>query len=123
MPQKRQYKIPVTRNTALCYIRQSVTLNPNDMDSPERQRENIEVVCRQNGWLPEWYVDADGHKSGTKEKNRPGWLALKTRLSDPDIVALVANDLSRLHRKGWRVGDLLDFVDEYDSQTCAGSSR
>jgi len=29
-------------------------------------------------------------------------------------VALVANDLSRLHRKGWRVGDLLDFVDEHD---------
>ena len=58
-------------------------------------------------------MDADGHKTGTKEKNRPGWLAVKARLGDPDVVALVANDLSRLHRKGWRIGDLLDFVDEY----------
>lgn len=47
-----------------------------------------------------------------------GWrlqeLALKARLGDPDVTALVANDLARLHRKGWRIGDLLDFVDEYD---------
>ena len=47
------------------------------------------------------------------EKNRPGWLALKARLNDPDVIALVANDLARLHRKGWRVGDLLDFVDQH----------
>ena len=41
-------------------------------------------------------------------------VGLKARLGDADVVALVANDLSRLHRKGWRVGDLLDFVDEHD---------
>jgi hypothetical protein len=29
------------------------------------------------------------------------------------VAAIVANDLSRLHRKGWRVGDLLDFVEEH----------
>jgi len=101
------------RITALCYIRQSKTRDANDMDSPERQRSNIQIICEQQGWTPEWYMDADGHKTGTKEKNRPGWLAVKARLGDPDVVALVANDLSRLHRKGWRIGDLLDFVDEY----------
>jgi len=37
-------------------------------------------------------------------------------LGDPDVVAIVANDLARLHRKGWRVGDLIDFADEHDVQ-------
>lgn len=43
----------------------------------------------------------------------PPRLALKKRLGDPDVVAVVANDLARLHRKGWRVGDLLDLLDEH----------
>jgi DNA invertase Pin-like site-specific DNA recombinase len=109
MPSKKATKLP-DRRVALCYVRQSQTRDENDMDSPERQRENITLACQQHGWTPEWYEDVDGHRSGTKVKNRPGWLALKARLADPDVAALVANDLSRLHRKGWRVGDLLDFV-------------
>ena len=103
----------IDRKIALCYIRQSQTRDPSDMDSPDRQRANIQVVCDQHGWIPEWYEDTEGHKSGTKVKNRPGWMALRARLGDPDVAALVANDLARLHRKGWRVGDLLDFVDEH----------
>ncbi len=97
------------RKIALCYIRQSFTRTgePDDLNSPERQRANILIVCDKNGWTPEWYEDVGGHKSGRNEKNRPQWLALKSRLSDADVVALVANDLSRLHRKGWRVGDLV----------------
>ena len=93
---------------ALCYIRQSYTRDGDDKNSPERQQANIERVCQENGWIPEWYIDADGHKSGRKVKNRPGWLALERRLADPDVVALVANDLARVHRKGWRVGDLIE---------------
>src|SRR5258708_931306 len=116
---------PALRTVALCYIRQSITRkirdddNPNqpiiylDMDSPERQRDNIERVCQAKGWTPEWYQDAEGHKSGTKEHNRPGWLALQERLKDTDIVAVVANDLARLHRKGWRVGRLIDMLEEH----------
>ncbi len=110
---KKLRKLP-DRHIALCYVRQSQTRDESDMDSPDRQRENIQLVCEQHGWTPEWYEDVEGHKSGTKVKNRPGWLALKARLADPDVAALVANDLSRLHRKGWRVGDLLDFVDEHE---------
>jgi hypothetical protein len=104
----------VNRNVALCYVRQSYTRDATDMNSPERQKASIEAEVERNGWVAEWYQDTDGHKSGRSEKNRPGWLALKTRLSDPDVIALVANDLSRLHRKGWRVGDLIDYLDEHD---------
>lgn len=80
---------------------------------PERQRANIQAMCDQHGWNPEWYVDAEGHKSGRDVKNRPAWLALKERLSHPDVVALVANDLARLHRKTWRIGHLLEQLDDY----------
>jgi len=100
------------RHVALCYVRQSFTRNPEDMDSPERQRANIAAICERNGWAAEFYEDTDKHKSATKESNRPGWLALKARLGDPDVAALVANDLARLHRKGWRVGDLIDYLDQ-----------
>jgi DNA invertase Pin-like site-specific DNA recombinase len=100
------------RKVALCYVHQSYTRNAADIDSPERQRANIEAVCKAKGWIAEWYQDAEGHKSGTKEKNRPGWLALQERMSDPGVVAVVANDLARLHRKGWRVGRLVDMLEE-----------
>jgi DNA invertase Pin-like site-specific DNA recombinase len=99
---------------ALCYIRQSYTRDDNDTNSPERQRENIKAFCEAKGWLPEWYEDTGGHKSGRSETNRPQWMALKQRFADPDVVALVANDLSRLHRKGWRVGDLIETLNKHD---------
>lgn len=34
-------------------------------------------------------------------------------VGDTDVASVVANDLARLHRKGWRVGSLLDFLDEH----------
>ncbi len=114
MPRKQSYTGFVERQVALCYIRQSLTRDKDDTNSPERQRANIQAVCERNGWIPEWYEDAKGHRSGRSEKNRPQWLALKARLGDPDVIALVANDLSRLHRKGWRVGDLIDYLNEYN---------
>jgi len=98
----------VQRTVALCYIRQSFTRDSDDTNSPDRQRSNIQAVCDAKGWTPEWYHDMEGHKSGTREDNRPGWLALKSRLHDVDVLALVANDLSRLHRKSWRMGFLME---------------
>lgn len=103
----------VERITALCYVRLSLTRDESDLNSPERQRANIQAECDRRGWQPEWFEDVEGHKSGTEEENRPGWLALKERLGAPDVVAVVANDLSRLHRKGWRVGSLLDFLEQH----------
>ncbi len=113
MASKKKQLLSLPRNVALCYVRLSYTRVGDDPDSPERQRANILATCQARGWIPEWYQDVDGHKSGRHEKNRPGWLALKARLGDPDVVALVANDLARLHRKGWRVGNLLEFVEEH----------
>jgi DNA invertase Pin-like site-specific DNA recombinase len=106
-------KESVERTVALCYVRRSLVRDEKDMVSPEIQRQNIKRICEAHGWQPEFYEDVEKHKSGMHEKNRPGWLALKARLDDPDIIALVSNDLSRLHRKGWRIGDLLDFVDQH----------
>ncbi len=103
----------VARNVALCYVRKSWVKDDTDLISPEIQRRNIQRVCDTNGWTPEWHEDVEGHKSGMHEKNRPGWLEVKARLRDGDIAALIANDLSRLHRRGWRIGDLLDFVDSH----------
>jgi hypothetical protein len=65
------------------------------------------------GWIPEWYEDADGPKSGRYVKNCAGWQQLEKRLQDPDIVALISNDSGRMHRKTWRGGYLLDQLDEY----------
>lgn len=112
MPRKPRKSIE--RNIALCYVRLSFTRDGDDKNSPERQRANIERVCEEHGWTPEFYEDTEGHKSGRSIKNRPGWLALEKRLGDPDVVAVVANDLARLHRKGWRVGDLIERLEKYD---------
>ena len=99
------------RTIALCYIRLSFTRDGDDTNSPDRQRANIQAMCDAKGWTPEWYEDTTGHKSGRTESGRPAWLALKERLTDTDVVALVANDLSRLHRKGWRIGSLMEMVE------------
>ena len=114
MPAKKPTSPSVPRTTALCYVRLSLTRDESDLNSPQRQRSNIQAECDRRGWKTEWYEDIEGHKSGTKEENRPGWLALKARLSDPDVVAIVTNDLSRLHRKGWRVGSLIDFIEQHN---------
>lgn len=126
----RKKPVPgIERSTALCYVRKSWTGKDKDNEdntdhiSPERQRTHIQTVCDAHGWKAEWYEDTEGHKSGMHEQNRPGWLALKSRLSDPDVVALVANDLARLHRKGWRIGDLLDFVEQHDIKLVLADPR
>lgn len=46
---RKKQSVAVPRSTALCYIRQSVTRDPNDMNSPERQKANIQAVCDQYG--------------------------------------------------------------------------
>jgi len=110
------YKKNLLRNVALCYVRQSRTMNKDDMTSPERQIDLAREECEKYGWDAEFYVDADGHKSGQDEKNRPEWLRLKKRLQDPDVVALVAYDASRLHRKMWRVGETLETCKRFGVQ-------
>ncbi|MCC7207456.1 MAG: recombinase family protein, partial [Anaerolineae bacterium] len=101
----------VPRTTALCYIRVSFNPNGAESDSPERQESYIQTACERQGFNPEWYSDAKGHRSGRDVKNRPGWQALEKRLADPDVGAIVMYDISRAHRKQWRMGELLERLD------------
>src|SRR5262249_13512552 len=101
------------RTTALCYVRLSWTRNKRDLTSPERQRAIIQAACDKRGWTPEWYEDAKGHKTATKENNRPKWLALKARLTDPDVAAIVVNEQSRAMRNAWRAIKLFEELPHY----------
>src|SRR5258706_12080642 len=103
----------IERNVALCYVRLSVTKDASDLTSPERQRASIQAACEKHGWTPEWYEDAKGHKSATKEENRPAWLALKERLKDPDVFAVVVNEQSRAMRNAWRAIKLFEELPGY----------
>ena len=114
----RGYELPEvtpssTRCVALCYVRQSFTRDENDTSSPDRQRANIEAMLAGSGLRLEWYEDVDGHKSGATVTGRPKWQALEARLADLDVAVLIANDLSRLHRKGWRIGALVEMVEAH----------
>ncbi len=111
---KQKQNTAPERRVALCYIRQSYTRDEEDTSSPERQRANIERIVERNDWIAEWYEDVGGHKSGRFEDNRPGWLNLKERLGDDDVVALIANDLSRLHRNVASVSSLIETLEEYN---------
>lgn len=97
---------------ALCYIRLSYTREGDETQSPERQRANILRKCQEEQLTPIWFEDVEGHKSGRDVKNRPGWQKLVNQLDHPNVVAVIANDLSRLHRKGWRIGKLLDTLEK-----------
>src|SRR5574341_2530446 len=112
MLRKKSPKLP-ERNVALCYIRQSQSRDEEDKNSPARQRDNIRLACERNGWIPEWYEDVGGHRSGTSEDKRPEWLSLKARIGDPDVVAVVANDLSRLHRNLAGISTLIDTLEKH----------
>lgn len=111
---KRNAAPQVERRVALCYIRLSQTKNESDLKSPERQKANLQAACDKYGWIPEWYADADKHKTGTKESNRPQWLLLKARVNDPDVAVLAVNDTSRAMRNTWRALKLFDELSSSD---------
>lgn len=86
---------------------------PSDAVSPERQRDVCLAEAARLGYEAEFYSDAEGHRSGRTEKGRPGWLALKRRLSDPDVKAVIVESLSRASRS---VSDLINLVEELDAR-------
>lgn len=98
-------KKTIERNIALCYLRNSV-LSEDLTDKSgkaginsttiNRQRDNTGEVCRKRDWIPEFYIDAG--KSGRGTDERVDWQRLEQDLENPRVVAVVANDLSRLHR-------------------------
>jgi DNA invertase Pin-like site-specific DNA recombinase len=91
----------VERKIALCYVRKATPSwyrVEEDANNPEHQRENLQRMCERKGWISEWYEDI-GQNSGSSEENRPQWQALLERVSDPNVVALVVDDIARISRK------------------------
>ena len=85
-----------------------------DLDSPERQRANILAIAAALGLSePTVFEDSKGHKSGASIANRPGWAAVEELIKAGKVSVLILNDLSRAHRKGWRVGQLMDWLEHY----------
>ena len=97
------------RKVALGYIRKSLVRTASDEISPAKQRQALEHLCAMRDWTPEWYEDAEGHRSGRSEKGRPGWKVLKAQLGRSDVVAVVSYSLSRCSRD---LRHFLDFLDE-----------
>jgi hypothetical protein len=77
---------------ALVYIR-SATRN---RDQIQEQKAHCLTICEQSGWSSELFEETKG--SGLSLDRRE-WLKVEARLSDPDVVALVVNDLSRVTRR------------------------
>jgi len=100
------------RKTALIYVRRSVVRNSSDEISPERQRAICIAEAERQGWTPEIYEDAEGHRSGRTEQ-RPGWLRLKAQLDRPDVAAVIVESLSRASRS---IKDLFTLIDDLEKR-------
>ncbi len=110
-------KVESINGIALCYIRLSFSRKEYeemdseytvDSQSPDRQRANIEAVCNKYGWKPRFFEDVGGHKSARDISKRPQWQLLEAELTKPNVVAVVANDLSRIHRNSWRIKEFAE---------------
>ncbi len=95
-------------STLLCYVRRSYMPNENASISPEQQQVAIRTLVEIRGFTCEWYIDAEGHRSGLSEDGRPEWLRLKEQLDREDVAGVAAYDLSRIYRN---TRDFLEFVD------------
>lgn len=89
-------------------MRKSVVRNGADYASVEMQRKAIATTCSWRGWETEWFEDAEGHKSGRNEQGRPQWQRLKSKINNPDVVAVVGY---RLDRFGRSVKDISAFME------------
>lgn len=94
--------------TILCYARKSWVPDGSTTISPEMQCDAIRGIVEPRGFRCEWYIDAEGHRSGLSEVGRPEWLRLKANLSRPDVAGVAAYDLSRIYRN---VSEFLQFID------------
>ena len=123
---------------ALCYIRQSITRNKNDMLSPDRQREYINAYLAQHPELtPIWFEDAKGHRSGRSVKGRPDFqMLLDEILANPNVVRLIVTEYARVARSVFTSSQMIDLLrrrhiqlvfaytnEEPDLQTAEGRLR
>ena len=106
---------------ALCYVRQS-GINKTSQEAIERQGANILRVCEAHGWEPEWYEDVDEPGLEHLADERLAWEALQERFGAPDVVALVADNPTRLHRDSAELDALLQTLEDYDVQLVTAAS-
>ncbi len=111
------------KNVALIYVRKSQTLDKVDENSVERQVANSVRICEENTWQYKLFMDVSKPNSGVSNLGRPAWLALNQRLDDLDVVAVVANDPSRLYRKTWRMAVWIEELNERGIQLLFASSN
>ncbi|NJM39600.1 MAG: recombinase family protein [Anaerolineae bacterium] len=87
----------------LGYTRKSLVYERADETSVERQDSNLRGRIESDGLTPEIHTDAQGHRSGRSDRNRPAWRMIMRRIKDADVRALYVDSLSRAWRssKGW----------------------
>lgn len=110
------------RNIALCYIRQPGT-GKTSQAAIERQGVNILRVCEAYGWEPDWYEDIDEVGFEHLASERCAWEALEERFGAPDVMALVADDLTRLHRDPAELDALIQTLEAYDIRLVTAASE
>jgi len=109
-------------NVALCYVRQFGT-GPASEAAIELQSANILQVCEMFGWEPDWYEDVDEVGLEALAAERVAWDALQDRLGASDVVALVADDITRLHRDPDELDALLQVLEDYDIKLVTATSE
>ena len=122
-----------TPEIALVYVRKSMVRSKSDGVSPERQRALCTTECERKGWTPEFYPDAEGHRSGRSEKHRPAFRRLKAQLGRPEVKAVVVSRLDRLCRSPRDFFNFLDLLqkhgvelvslrEQFDTSTAIGTA-
>ncbi len=110
--QRSANSINLQRRVALCYGRKSVVRNDVDLISIENQRQRVQAEAERRGLVVEWYEDVD--KSGRREDHRPGWLALKRRIGDPDVAAVIVYRLDRAARSVRDMAALVELCQKHN---------
>ena len=101
----------ISRRVALSYARKSVVRNDTDLVSIENQRKRVQAEAERRGLAAEWFEDVD--KSGRREDHRPGWLALKRRIGDPDVAAVIVYRLDRAARSVRDMAALIELCQKH----------
>ena len=104
------------QDIVLCYVRQT-GIGKLSEAAIERQGVNILRVCETHGWEPEWYEDVDEPGFESLAGERLAWEALQERFG-----ALVADNLTRLHRDPAELDALLQTLEEYGIQLVTAAS-
>jgi DNA invertase Pin-like site-specific DNA recombinase len=95
---------------AAVYLR--ISSDPKDTQlGVGRQREDCAALCAARGWEPVEYLDND--VSASNGKHRPGYEKMLTDIAAGQLVAVVAWDLDRLHRRPIELERFMALADEH----------